>query len=218
MNGANSQFVISPENFLRANVVNNIRWFSEAGRAVGFASNGALHRANAEKKAIFDLKGMGVNDGKRVYDLCLWDGGTLMDTAIDAYWCPFIQGNVLPGYVDVPRRNPVKKFVFTPAMNGCAFVVTESPDRDGWLRVYHNQHPQLRSVTDLIRNNSNGSLISYFAFDDYGVNVDPNAFNFLHYRNSNWTYISQPQRFTIETHGFGICYRPGGMVTTRGVA
>ncbi len=217
MNGCNAQFIGSPEVFVRANIINNIRWFQNAGRPEASVNNSMIVMANSLKEANFDLARGETNEGKNVYDLRLCNSLVKNDIPINGYWCPFIQGNTLPGYVDIPRYNPIYRFVFTPAMNGCAFVVTNSPKGRDWFRVYHNQHPGMRSVTDLIRRESGEDLFSYFSFNDYGTQNNPNAFNFLHYRNSTWMYVSQPQIFTINTHGFGIGYRPGGIVVTQSI-
>lgn len=217
MNGSNGQFIRSPEIFVQASVINNIRWFQSAGRPEASINNSMISMANRMKQASFDLVRIEVSGGKNVYDLMLCNSLVRNDIPIQGYWCPFFQGNTLPGYVDIPRYNPMYQFVFTPAMNGCAFVVTNSPKGSDWLRVYHNQHPATHTVTDLIKKDSRGELLSYFSFDDYGTKENPNAFNFLYYRNSTWMYISQPQAFTIKSNGFGIGYRQDALVKTRSI-
>lgn len=216
MDGANSQFITSPENFVRANIINNIRWFNNTGRPEASVGHSMILMAGRTKEANFDLVRVEVNGGKNVYELRLCNMMVKNDTTINAYWCPFIQGNnTLPGYVDIPRYNPRNRFVFTPAMNGCAFVVTKSPRGGDWFRVYHNQHPESRSVSNLIMRDSGDDVLSCLSFEDYGTQNHPNAFNFLYYRNSTWIYVSQPQIFIPGSHSFSIGYRPGGTILTR---
>lgn len=215
MNGANSQFITSPENFVRANVINNIRWFNNSGRPEDSVGHSMILMAGRTKEANFDLVRVEVNGRNNVYELRLCNMMVKNDHTIGAYWCPFIQGNGLPGYVDIPRYNPKNRFVFTPAMNGCAFVVTKSPKGSNWLRIYHNQHPESRSVSNSIIEASGDDVLSYLSFSDYGTQNDPNAFNFLYYRNSTWIYISQPQTFIPSSHSISIGYRPDGTILTR---
>ena len=116
----------------------------------------------------------------------------VMDVALTAYWCPYINGVVMPGFVDVPRRNPAHKFVFTAAMNGCAFIIADSLVA-GSFRVYHHQHPGNVVISALITAQT-PNIVSMFTFADYGHANPPGglpvAFNFLHYRNVSWSIIS----------------------------
>lgn len=214
MNGKNGQFINSPDLFLRANVINSIRWFDVTRNP---EASILVSAANTKKEAQFDVARVEVDEGNIVNDLRMCNTAVTNDTPINGYWCPYISGNTLPGYIDLPRRNPKHRFVFTPAMNGCAFVVTNSPRGAEWFRLYHNQHPHQRLISDLIQRESGDTLQSYFSFEDYGTQDNPNAFNFLYYRNSNWVYVSQPQRFIPESKGFRIGYRPNGVVVTRSV-
>jgi hypothetical protein len=94
-------------------------------------------------------------------------------------------------------------------MNGCAFVMTDSPLGAAYFRVYHNQHPESNAVTAQIHAVT-PNVIGFFGFDDYGTLQNPNAFNFLFYRNSKWLICSQPQSLQMDVVGF----RPGGGGTT----
>jgi len=171
--------------------------------------------ADLLKEATFDLVSRKTEEGSVVYDLTLSNQVVKNDVPINGFWCPFIQGNVLPGYVDIPRSNPKYLFMFTPAMNGCAFVIMNSPKGQGWLRVYHNQHPEMETVTHLITRNSGEERLSYFSFDEYGTNSHPNAFNFLYYGNSGWRFVSQPQTINLVTREVG--FRPGRIASARNV-
>jgi hypothetical protein len=118
---------------------------------------------------------------------------------IEGYWAPYHAGHGLPGFTEVLRQNPPTNFVFTAGMNGCAFVVTDSPKGPAYMRVYHNQHPDVASIWNDI-NAVGMPVISYSGFQDYGGGalphgMNPVAFNFLYYRNGTWNYIFQPQSF-----------------------
>jgi hypothetical protein len=117
----------------------------------------------------------------------------------DAYWVPYHAGQGLPGWSDVIKVNPPSKFVFTAGMNGCAFVVTDSPKGAAYMRVYHNQHPDDNGIMQSIHNVGQ-PVISFSGFEDQGgaplpQGMNPVAFNCLYYRNGAWNYIFQPQAF-----------------------
>ncbi|AGB84015.1 hypothetical protein D781_3821 [Serratia sp. FGI94] len=213
MNGANGQLISSPKDFLEANVIDNINWLQEAGRPSDSVNNRLVTMANSLKEASFDLVRSGTGSGLNRYDFRLCTDRTDNDVPIRAYWCPFIQGNELPGYVDIPRHNPQYQFLFTPAMNGCAFYVTASPESKEMIRVYHNQHPD----SELIKEKIGSEPISTFSFSEYGTESNPNAFNLMSYHNGEWNYISQPQQFTVGARGFGVEYRTGESVRMRPV-
>ncbi len=147
------------------------------------------------------------------------------NNGIDAYWAPYHAGGGLPGYTDVLRRNPPTRFVFTAGMNGCAFVVTDSPRGPAYMRVYHHQHPgdannqtqESTSVWQAIANQGQ-QIISVSSFEDYGGTPPPHgfnpvAFNFLYYRNSTWVYVNQPQQFNALSRA--PARRQIGQVTVR---
>ena len=118
---------------------------------------------------------------------------------INAYWVPYHAGTGLPGFTDVLRSNPDCNFVFTAGMNGCAFIVTDSPKGVQYMRVYHNQHPDDDGISqDIV--NASGATISSLRFDEYGGGElkemrNPLAFNFLHFHDGEWHYVFQPQSF-----------------------
>lgn len=213
MHGANGSFVARPKVFLETNVVDNINWLREAGKPVDTVNRRLVFMADALKEANFDLVCGKDSQGMRVYDLRLCCDRTDNDVPIRAYWCPFVQGDVLPGYVDIPRKNPEYQFLFTPAMNGCSFDITDSPNGADMMRVYHNQHPDSKSIKREIGKDP----ISTFSFDEYGTKSNPNAFNLMQYRDDGWHYISQPQQFTYGTRSFGVAYRSGESVKIKPV-
>jgi len=211
MNHANNKFIATPEIFLQTNVVDNINWLQKAGQPSATADNQRIVMANILKEANFDLAESGSES--RVYDFRFCGDVTTDDVPIRAYWCPFVQGTVLPGYVDIPRKSPQYQFLFTPAMNGCAFYITNSPEGNDKMRVYHNQHPDSEEIKRMIGNDP----ISTFSFEEYGSDSNPNAFNLMLYRDDAWHYISQPQQFTPGTHSFRVAFRSGDKVKTRPV-
>jgi hypothetical protein len=125
------------------------------------------------------------------------------EAPITAYWCPYKIGQEPPGYVDVPRRNPAYDFVFTGAMNGCAFVVTNSAKGGNFFRLYHLHNAGTVSNWNMF---ANMQIITILTYDDYGYannegSMDriSTSFNFLYYRFGKWNIISQPQ-FIIPSH------------------
>ncbi|WP_137936489.1 hypothetical protein [Chitinivorax sp. B] len=198
MNGHNALFMADPLWYIKQRAINGVAWFmrGQANRANQMQNT----MLNTLKEGVFDLQGEG-----QAHQVTLTPVGQVLhgDQPIQAYWCPFVQGMVLPGFVDVPKVNPRCKFVFTAAMNGCALVVTESPLGANMIRVYHNQHPGNQQINQLIRNQGR-EVISFISFDDYGdANQQmpaPNAFNFLYYRNGGWRFVIQPQLFNMATH------------------
>ncbi len=206
VNGANGQFRADPPLFLSANVINSVRPMQIGNMTQG--DRQLLASANLNKFGSFDLVSAEVANGNRVFDLKLLNGLPTLDTSIDAYWCPFIQGNVTPGFVDVPRLNPPRGFVLTAAMQGCALVVTSSPLGGAFFRVYHHQHPGDQGVWQRIHNH-NVQVDTVFAFDEYAdANANaPNAFNFLFYRNSRWIIGSQAQ--ILNMMGQAVRRQPG---------
>ena len=217
MNGANGQFCADPAGFLRHYVVNNVRFLQAMGHPGASPQlRMLLNMAEALKEASFDLVRNELEAGSLIYDLTLSNQVVSGESAINAYWCPFIQGTVTPGFVDVPRHNPAHRFVFTPAMNGCAFFITPSPKGESYFRLYHNQHPHNAAVRQHIATHCGSDrVLSTFTFKDYGTDAHPNAFNFLHYQNSRWVYISQPQTINMATRQ--VLLRPGGRVVTAAV-
>jgi hypothetical protein len=164
-----------------------------------------LRLLNAAKVGSFDLVITGGNSVR----LAFAGAGYAIqgDIPIRAYWCPFLAGGGLPGWVDVPRTNPVYRFVFTAAMQGCALVVTNSPAAPRNFRVFHNQHPEADTTWQAIQDLGIASTISSLGYDAYGnaMGADggmTNAFNLL-WRPPRraWAYISQSNRFVPLARG-----------------
>ena len=145
MNGHNLTFRNNPIWYVAQRAINNVSWFmKDQANSINQQRNRIL---NTAKSGTFDLLG----DGQAKEVILAPTGNPLhTDALITAYWCPFIQGNVLPGFVDIPRHNPQHNFVFTAAMNGCALVATTSPFGKNMIRIYHHQHPESVSVNQLI--------------------------------------------------------------------
>lgn len=197
MNLHNLAFRTDPTRYVRQRAINGVAWFM---RNQGVQANQYQNLyLNMAKEGSFDLQG----DGQaRQVILTPVGNVTHHDQPISAYWCPFIQGNGLPGFVDIPTYRPRHRFVFTAAMNGCALMVTSSPLGPGMIRVYHHQHPGDLGINQLILQQGQ-EVLSFISFGDYGsINQQvpaPNAFNFLYYRNSGWRYVLQPQTFNMMT-------------------
>ncbi|BBO81734.1 hypothetical protein DSCO28_23000 [Desulfosarcina ovata subsp. sediminis] len=192
----NNLFRADPFRFINTYSVDIKGWFEGLMRHGDGMSRALVQAANAAGVCRLDFDpvggffGFGVNT---VQVQMIPQGG------IDAYWVPYHAGHGLPGFTDVLRLNPPSKFVFTAGMNGCAFVVTDSPKGVAYMRVYHNQHPNVDSIWNDIHN-VGMPVISYSGFEDYGGGALPNgmnpvAFNFLYYRNGTWNYVFQPQAF-----------------------
>jgi hypothetical protein len=203
MNGHNAQFVANPLKYVEARAVNNLTWFRRAILPANGATLGALNNAlGVAKTGAFDLQALSID----TVELKVMPAGPIQgDNAIQAYWCPFIQGGGLPGWVDIPKNAPPMKFVFTAAMNGCRLVITNRSATH--FRVYHHQHPDsggplANGIWQAIHAQGH-EVVSHMGYDEYGVGEDfgraPNAFNFLYYRNGGWNYVSQPQYFDMAT-------------------
>jgi len=198
MNGHNLVFRTDPTWYVSQRAINGVAWFMQ--NQANHANQQQMLVLNVAKQGAFDLQGH-----RQAQQVVLTPVGNVHhgDQPITAYWCPFVQGNVLPGFVDIPRHNPQHRFVFTAAMNGCALMVTASPIGPNMIRVYHHQHPGNAGINQLIQAQGQ-EVISFISFDDYGdVNQQlpaPNAFNFLYYRNGGWKFVLQPQTFNMVTH------------------
>jgi hypothetical protein len=98
------------------------------------------------------------------------------------------------GQVDFPRTDPAYDFIFTGAMNGCAIVITESPQGDGHYRIYHypnvSTYPQFKPA----RLWPHTRLYVWTAEDYGGEGIDADAWNFLHYDRQarSWYLYCQP--------------------------
>jgi hypothetical protein len=194
----NQQFIANPIGFINRYSVDIKTWFEGLMRSTSTASrlSGMLVSFNARKGwGFFDLEPVGGFMGFGIDTVEV----RMANDGIGAYWVPNHAGLGLPGYADVKRANPDYPFVFTAGMNGCAFVVTDSPKGAAWMRVYHNQHPDVDSVWQAIHGVGQ-PVISFAGPDDYIVGtlargMNPVAFNFLYYRNGVWNYVFQPQAF-----------------------
>ncbi|MGY2293700.1 hypothetical protein ACW9H6_28540 [Pseudomonas sp. SDO528_S397] len=194
MNGHNIAFVTNPTVYIGDTAINSVHYFQKKA-----PTDMMPDFINLAKMGSFDL--IGEPETAQVI-LTPVSQPKHNDVAIRAYWCPFIQGMVMPGFVDLPKYNPPMKFMFTAAMNGCALVVTETPGDNSKIRVYHNQHPHEATVNNFI--SSQGQPIkSLLVFEDYGRDTGnlpaPNGFNFMHYRNGGWRIFTQPQKLNLVT-------------------
>lgn len=104
------------------------------------------------------------------------------------------------GWVDVPKQNPAHPFVFTGMMNGCALVITDSPQGNTHFRVYHypNVSTYPRFKQQLRWEGQRRTRV--WTVEEYGADRKPDAFNFLHYHNNEWYLYCQPQD-TIRVDG-----------------
>ncbi len=196
MNGMNRLFMEDPVWFLDHICVDN------KAMQEGIAGAQNLERLNGAKFGVFDLEP--VSGGTKVMLRFASPGAghvIVGDAPIVAYWCPFLAGGELPGWVDVPRVRAPRRFVFTAAMQGCALVVTKSPDSPQHFRVFHNQHPDMASTWQAMGGLGITGVLSNLQYSQYGNPMGPdggmtNAFNFLwHPPGRAWSYISQSNRF-----------------------
>lgn len=196
-NHYNAMFRADPVRFVNTYSVDIKGWFEGLMRSTGNKySHALLGAGNALGSCRMDFEPLG---GFMGFGVDTVQARFVPNGGIDAHWVPYHGGLGLPGYTDVLKLNPASNFVFTAGMNGCAFVVTDSPKGAAYMRIYHNQHPDEKKVWDEIH--SLGlQVISFAGFDEYdsGVladGINPVAFNFLYYRNSTWHYVFQPQAF-----------------------
>jgi len=207
MNGMNEFFMRDPVRFLRDVCVDN----KTMQEGIGGANN--IVRLNGAKSGVFDLVITGTHDQNQVRLTCVSpEAGYEIqgDLKIEAYWCPFLSGGGLPGWVDVPRFNPESRLVLTAAMQGCAFVITDSPASAQYFRVFHNQHPEASSTWAAIQQSGVNSTISTFSYEEYGNTIPgagggmTNAFNILWKPpGKKWSYVSQSNRFVHLDTGLG---------------
>jgi hypothetical protein len=191
MNGMNQLFMNNPVAFLQDMCVDN--------KAIeeGLAGARQVANLNAAKSGVFDLAITGGNSVRLMY--AGQDAGYQIknDAPIRAYWCPFLNGAATSGWVDVPRRNPQWRLVLTAAMQGCAFVITNSPLSTDHFRVFHNQHPGEQRTWLAIQSAGATQQYSDFSYERYGnPNVVTNAFNLLWRPPGRaWSYVSQSNMF-----------------------
>lgn len=193
----NTMFKRDPFKFIETYSVDIKGWFEGMVRSSGAVTNSRLYSASNEKgvchidfEPVDGIFGIGISTVQARF---------VVNGGMDAYWVPYHGGTELPGFTDVPRKDPEPKFVFTAGMNGCAFVVTDSPKGPDLMRVYHDQHPNNPQVMNKILAVGQ-PVISRATYDDYSggilpVGMNPVAFNFLHYHDGHWHYVFQPQSF-----------------------
>jgi hypothetical protein len=124
---------------------------------------------------------------------------------VRGYYFPYLTGPVNGvgdlGWVDILRTNPTHPFTFTGAMNGCAIVVTDSPEGPNLLRVYHYQNEESNPYFLPKRLGGGGNRfpnrVRYWLGNrDYRGRTDEEVagFNFLHYHaaDQHWWLYSLP--------------------------
>ena len=195
MNGMNQLFLDDPVWFLDRMCVDN-KTMQE-----GVAGAQHLERLNGAKFGVFDLVPTGGNSVRLTYASPGTGHHIVGDRPIWAYWCPFLAGGGLPGYIDIPRISPKRRLIFTAAMQGCALVITASPASRESFRVYHHQHPESLQVWDKIWAQGTRGRTSMLSYEQYGnpTGADggmTNAFNFLwRPRGRAWSFVSQSNKF-----------------------
>lgn len=197
MNGKNTKFATDPVTFLQTNIVNISALMGADAKEILACQS----KINTSKWGSFDFQDWKTNVKLR------YSGETPKvekDTPILGYFCPFNGGGEEPGWVDVPRAIPMHKFVFTPAMNGCAFVITDSPT-SGCFRVHHHQHPigpdRRREAACA------GATVEYDRLSEAEYDLGSTGarvtaakmfacFNFLFLgRDGSWRFVSQASEF-----------------------
>lgn len=192
----NRFFLMDPIGFVNGNAINQIGWYQKY--ASNFAEMKIIKSFDDNKYGFFQFtKAPKMNEA----EFTPVGGGCAGDLTLSAYWCPYLTGIGLPGYVDFSAVNPERNFIFTAAMSGCSLEVTRTPNRPGMLRVYHNQHPTSKIVRDKVLAQGEPILKS-ITFDDYGRstvgNSFPNGFVFLHYSNDGWQLVAKSQYYELS--------------------
>jgi hypothetical protein len=222
MNGKNISFLSNPIQFLQDNIVN----MAELLGADMVSINSNLNLINNSKDGVFDFQEWKGNVKLRFLGSAAGGATVVNDTGVLAYYCPFNGGNQSPpGWVDIPRATALHRFVFTPTMNGCAFVITDSPTPN-CFRVHHHQHPI--SPTNPVEVACVGAANEFDRFTEAEYDIGSTAqrfqngmffgtFNFLNYDYSQrrWYYMSSMSewpsganqskwmRALLEDFGFG---------------
>jgi hypothetical protein len=214
MNGMNQLFTNDPVSFLgRVCVDNKAEQFRTDGLNVA-----DLLALNGAKSGSFDFDSADPN-----VNIMIATGRTVSirrvcathpvvkDTAIQAYWCPFLAGAANQiGWVDVPRRAPQHGFIFTAAMQGCCYVVTNSPASPQCFRVWHNQHPTETASWQTINASGATTVYSQLTYEQYGGDL-VNAFNILwRPKGRAWCYVSQSNLFVPSPAPTGLIARMTG--------
>lgn len=212
MNGMNQIFASKPAHWLERVCVDN--------RAEQFRTDGLnsadLQALNTAKSGTFDFTyadtGQSMFHAKlaAIRRVCPTHA-VVNDTGINAYWCPFLAGSAAQiGWVDVPRRAPANRFIFTAAMQGCCYVVTNSPASAAHFRVWHNQHPDTALSWRTISATGATTVYSQLTYEQYGGAM-VNAFNIIWRPPGGvWTYVSQSNEFVPSTPPSGFIARMTG--------
>jgi hypothetical protein len=148
---------------------------------------------------------------------------------VRGYYFPYKFGTINSvadiGWVDVPKKNPEHKFIFTGSMQGCAIVVTESPAGNDKLRIFHYQsasdNPKyvptsvkytsaagygekfniMQGQGKRLAGFNDTQIYLWFGDYEYGAHQSPEvgAFNFLHYddKEAYWTINSLPVNMVL---------------------
>lgn len=236
----NQMFINMPLKFIDTYVVDILKWLEAQNNpfAPNLEGKRIIQVANDSKTchADFDPLDGFLGFGVDTLQFRMLDAG-----GIDAYWVPYHSEVGLPGYADVERVNPVYHYVFTPGMNGCAWVVTGSPLGANYMRIYHHPHPERKEgqITrvvngqDVVVNVVDGTsdaiwqairdegqpILKTLTFAEYNggplpTTQAPVAFNFLYYQPTirTWNFGFQPQYTTIHSQK-GPQRIPGGSGT-----
>ncbi len=192
MNGLNKQFLADPVVFLKSKCVDN-KTMQEGVEAAKH-----ITQLNGAKVGAFDLITVKDSLVRLTYAVV---PEIKNDAPIFAYWCPFLPGMDLPGWVDIPKSEPKFNFVLTAAMQGCAFIITNSPASEQSFRVFHNQHPEDKRPWAAMEKEGATKIVSKLSYEQYGNAIDEeggmtNAFNLLWKPpDKNWSYVSQSNKF-----------------------
>lgn len=203
MNGKNAKFGGDPAGFLDNHIVNMSAFLGEDSDEL----KKHLNLINNSKAGAFDFQDWKSNVKIRFAGGA---GKVVNDMPILGYFCPFIQGeSEPPGWVDVPRSTPLHQFVFTPTMNGCAFVITDSPTA-GHFRVHHHQHPVGPERKTEIACAGATRELDRFSEAEYDIGSTKDrvknakffgTFNFLHMKGADWYFVSQASEWSALGQG-----------------
>jgi hypothetical protein len=216
MNGKNNSFIADPRQFLRENIVNMTKLLGEDMRSADANQN----MINNSKVGYFDFQEWQGNVLLRFLGVGLGAAaGVVNDNVLLAYYCPFrpvnpgtgTGGSDAPGWVDVPTGVPLHNFVFTPTMNGCAYVITNSPTANHF-RVHHHHHPT--HANDPAEIPCQGAALEFDRFDESEYDLGSTAqraqegsyfgtFNFLWYaRGAGWNFMSSMSEWQSHQEGY----------------
>ena len=203
MDGLNTSFCKDPVAFTNSWVVNltQLMPFTIA------TTTGEVSLINNTKSAVFDFAKKGFFSSQAMFTYIKGTEKIANDVGVLGYFCPFNQGTATPGWVDVPRHLALHRFVFTPTMNGCAFVITNSPTA-GCFRVHHHQHPGPGEVAMA----GGGVELDRLAVAEYSPHGDDTVtlltqkklfgcFNFLRHDGTRWKFVSQRNQFSLTDQG-----------------